>query len=428
MKENYLLKTKNAERLYREYAADLPLIDFHNHISVYDIHTNRKFESITELWLDPDPYKHRLMRICGVDEYFITGNATPYEKFQKYCDIFPYLAGSPVYDWSRMELSSVFGINERICSSSAKRIFDSTGEMLASSDFSVLGILSKFNIEYQSPVASIEDDLSHFTDSKVAPSLRADSLLSADEKTLRHIEKMSKIKITDEKSYIAALRPVFDKFSEKGCKFADHSLDSEFFDTSDEIKTKRLEALAKEYAQRGWTLLLHLDANRETSKRLENLAGKAGGFAATGGRLDIMKLSGILRNMEMSGLPDTVLFPLNINDQAPLAIFQGSFTQSGVLSKVQLGPAWWWCDHKMGILNTLSSISSFGLLSGFIGMTTDSRSILSFVRHDYFRRILASFLDEENERNDMELSDKDFEILIKRICYENAKSKINGRG
>ena len=132
--------------------------------------------------------------------------------------------------------------------------------------------------------------------------------------------------------------------------------------------------------------------------------------------------------MEMSGLPDTVLFPLNINDQAPLAMLQGSFTQSGVLSKVQLGPAWWWCDHKMGILNTLSSISSFGLLSGFIGMTTDSRSILSFVRHDYFRRILASFLDEENERNDMELSDKDFEILIKRICYENAKSKINGRG
>ena len=191
--------------------------------------------------------------------------------------------------------------------------------------------------------------------------------------------------------------------------------------------TENLIRLAVEYAKRGWTLLLHLDAKRKTSPRLARLAGPAGGYAAVGGSFPIATVCDLLGQMEAEGgLPDTVLFPLNMSDQAPLAVMQGSFAADGVASKVQLGPAWWWCDHALGIENTLDCIASFGVLSQFIGMTTDSRSILSFVRHDYFRRLLCFWLDQQNIRRELEIPHEIQGRIIEKICYENAKSKIKG--
>ncbi|MBQ8345074.1 MAG: glucuronate isomerase [Clostridia bacterium] len=430
MKETYLLKTKNAERLYFDSAKELPIIDYHNHVSVADVAADRRFDNLYELWLASDPYKHRLMRICGVEEQFITGKAEPYETFLRFCRIFPSLAGNPVYDWARMELSTVFGIDELPCEETAKIIYQKAGEMLASPEFSNNAILSRFGVEYQSPVASLLDDLTPFDGKTVAPSLRGDNLLAPTPERMAEIEAKTGEKITDTHSYLKAVSHLLDRFSAAGCRFADHALDADFFERdSDRSKQAILTRLGVEYAKRGWTLLLHLDAKRSTSTRLARLAGPAGGYAAVGGSFPLSAVCDLLNQMEEAGgLPDTVLFPLNMTDQAPLAVMQGSFSEDGTPSKVQLGPAWWWCDHALGIENTLSCIASFGVLSRFIGMTTDSRSILSFVRHDYFRRLLCSWIDRQNQERDWALPPEEQHRMVRAICYENAKTKMKRGG
>lgn len=400
VRKDFLLSTPGAVNLYEQYAKELPIIDFHNHLSVADIATDRRFENLTELWLTTDPYKHRLMRICGVPEHYITGNAGPFEKFEKFCEIFPLLAGNPVFDWSKMELSRVFGIEDSICGENARRIYDRTREQLASPEYSHNGILGRFRVEYQSPVAQLGDELSGFDGKTVAPSLRGDHLLN---------EPLDLPTVTSR----------LDAFHEKGCRFADHALDSGFF--ADD-RWQQLVELAGEYAKRGWTLLLHIGARRTTSPRLARLAGPAGGYAAAGS-IPAEKISDLLGAMEAAGgLPDTVLFPLNMADQAAYGVLQGSFSQDGTFSKVQLGPAWWWCDHALGIENTLDCIASFGVVSQFIGMTTDSRSVLSFLRHDYFRRILCNWMDKQNSR--WELPEEIQGKIIRKICYYNAYDKI----
>ena len=425
MKESYLLKTDGARGIYREIM-DLPIIDFHNHVALSDLSAERTFDNIYELWIKSDPYKHRLMRISGIPEKYITGDAEPREKFRKYAEIFPYLAGNPVYDWSRMELSMIFGIDELLSGENSDRIYDECTEMLTSGKLSGADIISKFNIEYQSPVATLFDDLSGFDKCKNAPSLRGDNLLYPTDELKSRLEKETGIAASDSDSYVKAVAVYLDKFDACGCRFADHAIDAEFFENdTDGIGRVTLIKLANEYAKRGWTLLLHLDAKRKTSDRLAKAAGPAGGYAAVGGNFPISSVCDLLNSMEASGgLPDTVLFPLNMSDQAPLAVMQGSFSEDGTPSKVQLGPAWWWCDHKLGIENTLDAISSFGVLSEFIGMTTDSRSILSFVRHDYFRRILASYIDKRNTECEWDLP---FDVqceIARKICYENAREKI----
>ena len=425
MKKNYLLKSENAERIY-DAVRELPIIDYHNHVSLFDISEEKRFSDIHELWIKGDPYKHRLMRICGVSEDFITGDASPREKFGKFCEIFPYIAGNPVYDWSRMEMSSVFGIDEPISAVRADYIYDKISEMLSSPEFSGNGIISRFNIEYQSPVANLFDDISCFDGGCVAPSLRADDLLYPTEELKLRLFRDTGTKITDKKSYIDAISKYLDKFDGAGCRFADHALDSGFFegDTDGEGR-EMLKMLAVEYAKRGWTLLLHLDAKRKTSSRLAEIAGPAGGYAAVGGNFPISSLCELLGDIERRGaLPDTVLFPLNMSDQAPISVMQGSFSEDARASKVQLGPAWWWCDHALGIENTLDSIASFGAVSQFIGMTTDSRSILSFVRHDYFRRILCSWIARRNEEGEWDLPIENQIEIARKICYTNAKNKI----
>ena len=407
MRDNFLLKTVEAQCLYSVYAKDLPIIDFHNHVSVADIAEDRKFKNLTELWLASDPYKHRLMRICGVEERYITGDATDYEKFEKYCEIFPLLAGNPVYDWSRMELYSIFGIEQLPCKENAELIYNVAGTLLSTPAYTNNAILKRFGIAYQSPVAQLQDDLSGFDGVTVAPSLRGDNLLTGEFDMTEICRRL-------------------DAFAEKGCRFADHALDADFF--SQEGCADRLIKLAGEYAKRGWTLLLHIGAKRNTSPRLAKLAGPAGGYAAAGSSFSVNAVCDLLGAMEASdGLPDTVLFPLNLSDQAAFAVLQGSYSQDGVASKVQLGPAWWWCDHPMGIENALNCIASFGVVSRFIGMTTDSRSILSFVRHDYFRRLLCSWLEEQNRLRQWELTPAQLGEMIQNICFENANRKIHRR-
>lgn len=426
MDTNFLLKSENARQLYLEYARDLPIIDYHNHISVKDVMENRRFDNIHELWLSSDPYKHRLMRISGVDEHFITGDAEPFEKFEKFCEVFPCLAGNPVFDWAKMELFKIFGIDIIPSKENARYIYDLCREKLRGEDFRNNAILSKFNVEHSAPVVSLFDDISGFKTKDFAPSLRGDNLLSPTEETYRTLEAMTGKKVCDTVSYIAAVAVILDRLSAVGCSVADHALDTGFLEGAENGKEKEiLTLLAGEYAKRGWTMLLHLNASRKTSSRLLKVAGPFGGFAAAGEGVSITALTSLLDRMESSGgLPNTVLFSLNMSDFAPLAILQGSFSECGIPSKVQLGPAWWWCDHALGIENALDAISSFGVLSEFIGMTTDSRSILSFVRHDYFRRLVSTWIERQNRERDFELSEKELGRIITKICYENAREKI----
>ena len=423
--KDFLLRSERAKGLYEAFAASAPIVDFHNHLSVRDMAENRRYRDLTDLWLTPDPYKHRLMRICGVREHYITGTAEPFEKFEKFCEIFPLLAGNPVFDWGRMELRQVFGITRLPCKENARYLFDQTREMLAGEDFSTKAILARFPIAYQSPVASLTDDLSDFHGQGVAPSLRGDDLLTKTPELWHALSEKSGVPVEDEASYLKAVGVMLDRFAAADCCFVDHALDADFFEKDKEGQAERmLIRLGGEYARRGFTLLLHLDAKRDSSRRLRDIAGKAGGYAAVGGRFPTARLCELLNQMEMAGgLPDTVLFPLNMADQAPLAVLQGSFSEDGVPSKVQLGPAWWWCDHEQGITNTLESIASFGVLSQFIGMTTDSRSILSFVRHDYFRRILCSYIADK----DFGLPERMLGEIIEKICYKNAFEKIKQR-
>jgi len=427
MNPDYLLKTDGARFLYETYAKELPIIDFHNHISVADIAANRRFRNLTELWIAPDPYKHRLMRICGVEERYITGDAGPFEKFEKFCEIFPLLAGNPVYDWCRMELAQVFGISLLPTKDTAWQIYDVTGKMLQSEEFTHNAILERFHVEYQSPVASLMDDLTPFDGETIAPSLRGDNLLEPTAELIAELEKAAGLTVSDTQSYIRAVAVMLDRFAAAGCRFADHALDAGFFAGDGAARrVENLTLLAVEYAKRGWTLLLHMDAKRQTSIRLAEKVGAAGGYAAVGGGFPLAAVCDLLNGMEQAGgLPNTVLFPLNMSDQSSLAVLEGSFSEDGTAAKVQLGPAWWWNDHVMGINNTFNCIASVGVLSQFIGMTTDSRSVLSFVRHDYFRRLLCTWLDEQNRQAQWGLSNRQLGSIITRMCYENAKRRIH---
>ena len=326
----------------------------------------------------------------------------------------------------------MFGIHELPCRENADRLYDRCGEMLASPEYSVNAILSRFSIEYHSPVVSLIDDLAAFGGANLAPSLRGDNLLSPTKELCDALSAVTGIAIGDNATYLAAVAKRLDALSLAGCRFADHALDDGFFEgDTDGARRAMLTRLAREYAKRGWTLLLHLDAKRKTSTRLASLCGPFGGYATVGGAFPISPLCDLLADMEKdSGLPDTVLFPLNMNDMAPLAVMQGSFAEDGTPSKVQLGPAWWWCDHALGIETALDTIASFGVFSQFIGMTTDSRSPLSFVRHDYFRRILCAWLDRTAKEREWGLPEPMLFEIVRGLCYQNAKDKIerNKRG
>lgn len=447
MNDSFMLNGKCAKHLYEAHAKALPIVDYHNHISVSDVQANRKFENLTDIWLAPDPYKHRLMRISGIPEHYITGDAEPREKFRKFASVFPYLVGNPVYDWSLMELDRVFGVEVLPSAENADRLYDRITEMLSSEEYRCNAILSRFGIEYQSPVAGISDDLTPYSPESFAPSLRGDNLLSP---TMALISELSHGtgSITDLDSYLEAIANRLDRFTAAGCKFADHALDDGFVFIPDDgrngarfsellngksmsaqdaaaLKSAILVRLGGEYAKRGYSLLLHLDAKRKTSSRLARLAGPAGGYAAVGGSLHVSHVVDLLAAMEdLGGLPHTVLFPLDMKDHPALAVAEGSFSEDGIAAKVELGPAWWWCDHRLGMINTLECISAFGVLSEFIGMTTDSRSVLSFVRHDYFRRVLCSWIGEKYDSGIFRTDERVLGEIVEKISYKNALKRI----
>ena len=455
MDENLLLTTPMARRLYHDCAAELPLIDYHNHLAVKEIAAGKRFADPTDLWLQTDPYKHRAMRICGMEERRITGNASPYEKFLAWSSVLPKLIGNPLYHWSMLELKRIFDIDIPLSPDSAGRIWDEMSEKLADPAYYADRIFARFPVEYAAPCTTLTDDLTPFrqTGGGLVPSLRGDDLLQPSPEWIRQLETESGTAITNLPDFRSAVTRQLLKFHRAGCRFADHALDNGFRYVPDDGGNDRrflellhngtlnpadqhhfasgmLRFLGREYAGRNWVLLLHIGAERHTSTRLRRLAGPAGGYAGIGRSCDITSLVHLLDDLESgpAGLPQTVLFTLNPADHATFAVLSGSYPGDGVNGKVQLGPAWWYCDHPAGIRDALEATASYGVLSSFIGMTTDSRSLLSLVRHEYFRRVFCAWIGEKTSRGEFPATRKTLENLVRAVCWENAHTIIQEKG
>jgi glucuronate isomerase len=445
MNSCFLLGSKLAERLYVE-VSPLPIIDYHNHLSIEDISKNKRFYNVYDLWIKPDPYKHRAMRMCGVDERYITGDASKEEKFLKWAEVLPKLQLNPLSHWSAMELERVFGIKEFLNVQNAKKIFEQCNFYLQNNAVTVGSLLDLFQVEYACPCQSLIDDFTCFVDNKrFSPSLRGDDIILPTKSFLKNLEQTSQIKISSLLDFEVAVEKRLKDFRGVGCRFADHALDNGFTFYEDDSKNgQRFEALISDtiskedqdklssyilvrlaslYAKYNFVLQLHIGAQRYTSTRLRKCVGPAGGFAGIGNSVNVVSLTRFLNAVESAenGLPKILLFTLNPADNALVSVLSGSYAKDGVDGLITQGPAWWWCDHKLGMVDMLENTATFGVLSNFLGMTTDSRSFLSFVRHDYFRRVLCNWLAEKYESGEMLCEIKDLTDIAIDLCYNNAK-------
>ena len=448
IKKGFLLNTKKAEELYNEVKA-LPIIDYHNHLSLLDISENKRFLNVYDLWIAPDPYKHRAMRMCGVDEYYITGAAEKEEKFVKWCETLPQLPMHPLSHWSYMEMEKVFGVTEKIDGETAKKLYAYCNDYLQKNEVTVNGLLSLFNVEYACPCASLAEDLSLFgKDGRFAPSLRGDDIVAVNKGYVEKLQGLTGCKIDSLQSFKKAVSIRLDEFEKLNCKYSDHALDNGFIFYPDDgenegrfaaamqgelsaIDKQKLASyllvfLGEEYAKRDFVMQLHIGAERYTSSTLRKKAGAAGGFAGIGNSVDVRSLTQFLDGVDNSeyGLPKTVLFTLNPADNALISVLSGSYSKDGVAGLITQGPAWWWCDHKLGIVDMLENTAVFGSLYNFVGMTTDSRSFLSFVRHDYFRRIVCDWLAEKWTQGELLCNEEELKALAKKLCYQNAKNSV----
>ena len=440
MNDGFLISSETGRKLY-DVVRDLPIIDWHNHLPLKDLAEDRRYADLTELWLASDPYKHRAMRICGIPEKFITGPASPAEKFRAWSQVLPQLPGNPLYHWCRLELLRVFGIEEPLTPETAEQIWEKANALLKQPGFSARGLLEKFKVEYAAPCAAAGDDLSPFANLPgIVPSLRGDDLFGLTSPLIGRADSLSSLR--------AVLKDELRRFHAAGCRFADHALDSGFTYVPDDGQNEKrfvrlrqgklseaehpalageiLRILGSFYAELGWTLQLHIGALRQTSSRLRQAAGPAGGYAGIGNSCDMKSLTGLLDDLERSGagLPRVILYTLNPADHAMFAVLSGSFPGDGERGKIMLGPAWWYCDHIHGMRDCFENVAAFGVLSVFPGMTTDSRSLLSFVRHEYFRRVFCGWLAEKAARDELP---SDFGILrdlAEKVCYHNAKILI----
>ena len=388
-------------------AKDLPIIDWHNHLDMQMLAEDKPLGSLYEVWVKTDPYKHRAMRICGEPERLITGDAPESEKWEAWTRTLPKLVGNPLFAWARMELEWLgSGFNTEAQRRSGGRLFGEL-ENVSLSAWTPSRMLAKFKVEYMSPCVATGatfDGRLPTTSCRIVPSMRMNAGEEVPEETLV-------------------------RFHAAGCRVVDISVND-----AAQLETcyDSLASVASFAAAHGWTMLLHLGALRETSARLRAAAGPAGGYAGMRAPVDPAAVAAFLNRLEgngrdarcPSGLPRTILLSLNPEAHAQLAVLAGSFVEEGVPGKVQLGPAWWWCDHAEGIRDVFEKQAAYGVLSTFVGMTTDSRSLLSFVRHDYFRRLFCRWLADKVSAGDFPDDRSLLLPLVEKVCYANAKGML----
>lgn len=448
-----------ARQLYHGTAAALPIIDYHCHLDPRELAADRRFENLAQLWLTGDPYKHRALRIAGVPERCITGAAGDREKFEHWAATVPLTLGNPLHHWSALELQRYFGVDEPLSPATASRIWEAAAARLREPAFSARNLLARARVACVCTSDRLLDDLSvharlaqEWPAVRVLPSLRADDLVACDSVEfaawLRALGTATGTPVVSFETFQAAVARKLDAFAHAGCVLSDHGLDRFIYVPTTEaeaaalfreaaggvalapadavrLRSAILRFLGIAYAKRGWIMQLHLGAQRQTSSRLRRLAGPAGGYATIGNASDVPGLCAWFDDLEAaSGLPRVNLYPLNPADFVPLAVLTGSFAEDGVPGKLQLGPAWWFNDHENGMRAQLDALASHGLLATFIGMTTDSRSLLSMARHEYFRRVFCNYVGDQVERGAFPRDPALLANLVQRVCHDNAAAAL----
>ena len=457
MTENFLLNGKTAQKLYFEYAADLPIIDYHCHVSPREIWEDKRFSNITELWLGGDHYKWRLMRSNGVEERYITGDAADYEKFFQFAQMMPRAIGNPMYHWCHLELKNYFGYEGVLSAETAREVWELCEAKLKEERMSVRGIIKQSNVAFigttDDPVDSLEYHRLLANDptfqTTVAPSFRPDKAFNIDKAGwsdyIAQLSKVSGIRITDLDSLRRALGARIEHFAAHGCRASDHGLDFVVYGEASEdainaviarglagecvsseeaepLKTALLLFCAGEYVRRGWVMQLHFNCMRNPNSVAFATLGPDTGFDCIGPNNQSRKLAALLDRLNREGsLPRTVLYSLDGSDNAFLDSLIGSFQSAETAGKLQHGSAWWFNDHKQGMRDQLVSLANLSLLGNFIGMLTDSRSFLSYTRHEYFRRILCGLLGEWVENGEYPADFNALDSIVRGICFENAK-------
>ncbi|MDR1559702.1 MAG: glucuronate isomerase [Clostridiales bacterium] len=452
MVKDFLLNSETAKTLFHEYAASMPVIDYHCHVSPEEIAKDRRFENITQAWLGGDHYKWRLMRANGETEERVTGSASDYEKFAAFARTLPKAIGNPVYHWAHLELRRYFGCDLVLSPDTAEEIWNICNEKLANSDMSVRGIITRSDVKAiattDDPADSLEWHKVIASDAdfktKVVPAFRPDKAINIEKPDFRaYLEKLGasadiEIRVLDD--LFAALEKRLDYFDALGCRASDHGLDyipyaegntDAIFKkalngetlSGDEIeayKTALLVFLGEQYSKRGWVMQLHFSATRNLNSGYLKKLGPDTGFDAIGGGENGCCLAALLDRLERDdALPKTILYSLNPNDDAILQSIAGCFPKSGIVNRVQHGSAWWFNDTKQGMESQITSLASRGLLGGFLGMLTDSRSFMSYTRHEYFRRILCNLFGDWVENGEYPYDIKALSGLVQDISYNN---------
>lgn len=456
--EDFLLHSDFARILYHDYAKNLPIIDYHNHLPPAELASNRQFENISKIWLAGDHYKWRAMRTLGINEHFITGGASDLEKFQKWSATVPYTMRNPLYHWSHMEMRRYFGIDELLTADNAKEVYQHTSEMLQNPDFRAQGLLEKMNVEVVCSTDDPADNLEqhekyHLTNGQVKlyPAFRPDKSFAIEnsETYSAYLQKLGSaagFEITSFDKLIEALSKRVDFFHSRGCRLSDHGLENLVFSKNDQLssdsiltkalrgiplteeeirhfKFKTLQKLCKMYHSKGWVQQFHLGGLRNTNSRMLKTLGPDTGFDSIGDYEQATAMAEFLNHLDSTDqLAKTVLYNLNPRDNEVLATMIGNFNDGSVKGKIQFGSGWWYLDQKDGMEKQINTLSNMGLVSCFIGMLTDSRSFLSFPRHEYFRRILCNLFGKDVENGELPWDEKWLGQLITDICYQNAKN------
>lgn len=450
--DNFLLLSKTAERLFNESAKDQQIIDYHTHLPPDEIANDQRWENVTELWLGHDHYKWRAMRANGIPESHITGDASPREKFQAWAETIPNTLRNPLYDWTHLELRRCFGINTLLSADTAEEIWNQANERLQDADFSARELMRRFRVDAVGTTDDPNDDLYHHEvanasdcPTKTYPTFRPDKALFVDRPALLNpwLDQLS-AGIETLSDLLSALRARHDFFHEKGCRMTDHGMryalanpcteeeanrifkDARNGNPANPVDTDAFGALIMFHigqwnAERDWTMQLHLGPKRSPNSRMFAQLGPDAGFDTIGDWPQGEALLTFLDSLAaIDKLPKTIVYNLNPRDNAVLAAACGSFQEAPIRAKVQFGSGWWFNDTIKGMEDQINILSSVGLLSHFVGMLTDSRSFLSFPRHEYFRRILCNVIGQDVEDGKLPDDHKLLNHLVGNICYHNA--------
>ena len=455
--DDFLLESEYARELYHDYAKSLPIIDYHNHLPPEQIAGNHQFNNLTQIWLAGDHYKWRAMRAFGTDERYITGDTSDWEKFEKYAETLPYTLRNPLFHWSHLELKRYFGVNELLTSENARSVYDQANAILSSPEGRVWPLLAQMNVEVLCTTDDPTDDLNYHKQIqqsqfgiKVLPAFRPDAVLKIGQPAytlyLQRLSEASNIEISSWQTLKLALSDRMNYFHEQGCRLSDHGLNQliSVAYTEQEIHPILRKALAKrrledeeilkfqaatlhflalEYHQLGWVQQFHLGALRNQNKRLLEEIGADVGCDSIGDYPQAESLGRFLNQLDQSNqLAKTIIYNLNPSDNEVFATMIGNYSSGGIKGKMQMGSGWWFLDQLDGMEKQMNALSNMGLLSCFVGMLTDSRSFLSFPRHEYFRRLLCNLFGADMEKGLVPSDMQWVGSIVKDICYYNAKN------